>query len=212
LQDGHGPPFRRRPELHEGIYAIGCRHVFGLALILNPAVNDATIKDISGTTALAQATDHAGTLANGVQYSFDGQLAEVSNQESLLATLGNVTYASRALGWDDVTATQDCWILTPHGPVAARYKGQHVDPLEYTLWLNDIRHRALLRFIVSQGGVHAGDSGSPVMSARGGGMLLGMLIAADSSTYAVAIPAWELLQPDNYNLQEGPWDFWPVQP
>lgn len=196
----------------DGVYAISCRHVFGMALLLAPPVDDAEVRAVGDATPFGGGTDSAGRLVNGLEYSFDAQLMKASNEDRLQAALGEIIYASRALGWDDLIPGRDCWIHTWHGRVRAQYAARHVEPIEYSPMLNDIRHRALARFITPDGGVRPGDSGSPVMSARGGGKLLGMLIASNVATHAVAIPAWQLLQPENYNLRDGPWDFWPPQP
>src|SRR5262249_22385559 len=153
-----------------------------------------------GDGVVARATRHAGPLANGLQYSFDSQLAEVTDAERLRPVLGRVRYISRALGWDDLEGGGDAWILTgrEEEPILARYAGQHTTPLEYSDKLNDIRHRVLAKFHTPEKGAKPGDSGSPIMSAQDGGKLLGMLIAGDTpQTWVVAIPAWQLLQPDN---------------
>jgi hypothetical protein len=193
-----------------GVYAISCRHVFGMALMPNPPAVDAPeIRIATETIAFAHATQYAGPLANHLQYSFDSQLAEVKDLERLQDALGDITYASRALGWDDLQVGVDSWILTPRGPVLAQYAKQHFDPVEYSNALNDIRHRVLARFVTPNGSAIEGDSGAPIMSAQRGGKLLGMLVAGDQETYALAIPAWDLLEPAHYALQDAPWDFWP---
>jgi len=193
-----------------GVYAVSCRHVYGMALMPNPpTLDEPEVRKVGDIASFARATKFAGPLKNGLEFSFDGQLAEVLDADPLRAILRDVTYASRALGWDDLHPGEDAWIVTARGPILARFAKQHFDPVEYSRRLNDIRHRVLARFVTPDGSAEQGDSGSPIMSTPNGGKLLGMLIAGDQQSYVLAIPAWQLVDPGNYGLDDGPWEFWP---
>jgi hypothetical protein len=195
------------------IYAISCRHVFGMALRPNPPALDASEISLAGEAQpVARATEHAGALERGLEFSFDSQLAEVTDAERLRPVLRRVRYISRARGWDDLEGGGAAWILTGRGPILARYARQHTMPVDYTDDLEDIRHEVVAFFHTPAGSPQPGDSGSPIMTAQDGGKLLGMLIAGDQETFALAIPAWQLLHPTRYaglKPDDGPWEFWP---
>jgi hypothetical protein len=192
------------------VYAIGCRHVFGRALSSDAHVyHGAEIRPAGEPKVIAVATPLAGALANGIEHSFDSQLARVQDLGLLRDALGAIRYDTRPLaGWSELTAHAEYWILTPHRPVRARYAGVYTEPIRYTPWLHDVRHAMLARFHLDTPTIE-GDSGSPVMTSPSGGRLVGMHIAGNATDTSLVIPAWQLLYPPSYGTGPETWALWP---
>jgi len=190
-------------------YAIGCRHVFGMALILDPAKHHAAqIRLVGQNTVLSLATPIAGRLGNGPDYSFDSQLARVLDADLLSTALDGVKPAERALSWDDIRQGIDYWILTPHGPVRAHFVAVHTEPIVYTSQLNDVRHFQLARFLLPDRATIDGDSGSAVMTEKAGGTLVGMHIGGNGEDLSLVIPAWQLFHAPWYGIADETWKLW----
>ncbi len=193
-------------------YVIGCRHVFGMALLLDPAKHhDATIHPVGSATILAHATGYAGELENGLEYSFDSHLAhvEAGAEAELREVLGDVRFGAHMASWDDLEHGVDYFIRTPRGVIRANFAGLYTEPLRYTGRLNDIRHFQLAKFLLPDEPTTGGDSGAPVMTRRDGDTLVGMLIAGDNGDTAIVIPAWQLFYAPWYGLGQEAWSFWP---
>jgi hypothetical protein len=135
----------------------------------------------------------------------------VSDVDALKTARGDLTLIGRAISWDELQPGLDYWIITPHGAVRARFKDRHVEPIEYTKSLNDVRHFELARFLLPDKATFGGDSGSPVVTDPTGGTLIAMHIAGDGERFSVAIPAWQLLHPALYrnDLAGEIWTLWP---
>jgi hypothetical protein len=191
----------------DAVYIIGCRHVFGMALILDAAGHYAAeIRLFGRDTVVARATPLAGPLVNGLEFSFDSHLARVVDPGSLEAALAGVHPETRAQNWGDLRPGVDYWIITSHGRVRARFAAIHTDPIRYTSDLHDVRHFQLARFLLPDGPTVAGDSGSPVMTETG--MLLGMHIAGDAADTSLMLPAWQLFHAPWYGATGESWDLW----
>jgi hypothetical protein len=193
------------------VYAVSCKHVFGMGLILDPAQHHrAEISLADDGTAVARATPISGRLGNGLPYSFDAQLAQVvaDGRGGLLAALGNVKLRNLALEWSDLRTETDYWIQTSRGPVKVHFTGIHTEPIDYDEnGLDDVRHQELARFLMPDDVTIKGDSGAPVTTEPAGGTLLGMHIAAYADQrIAIAIPAWLLLSSGSYGLGGERWD------
>lgn len=193
----------------DAVYVIGCRHVFGMALILDPVKHHAAqIKLVGQDTVLGLATPIAGRLCNGPDYSFDSQLSRVLDANLLSTALDGVKPAGRALSWDDIRQGIDYWILTPHGPVQAHFAAVHTEPIVYTSQLNDVRHFQLARFHLPKEATIDGDSGSPVMTEQAGGKLVGMHIVGNGGDLSLVIPAWQLFHATWYGIADEAWTLW----
>lgn len=196
------------------VYAVGCKHVFGMGLILDPAQHHRAEIGLAGDgTAVARATPISGRLGNGMPYSFDAHLARVvaGGRDGLFVALGNVKLRNLALEWSDLRSETDYWIQTSRGPVKAHFTGVHTEPIPYDdNGLDDVRHHELARFLMPDDVTVKGDSGAPVTTEPAGGTLLGMHIAAyGDQRIAIAIPAWLLLSSGSYGLGGERWDLWP---
>jgi hypothetical protein len=189
------------------VYAVGCRHVFGMALVLDPSGHHAAKIMLAGGE-VGEATPIAGALVNAPAESFDSQLAFVSDPDRLWLALDGVKPAGRAASWGDFRPGVDYWILTPAGPVRAHFAGLHEAPVPYSDELPAVLHFQLARFLLPDGPTFGGDSGAPVMTERTGGILLGMHIIGDLRDTSLAIPAWQLLDPVSYGLPHETWMFW----
>lgn len=190
------------------VYAIGCRHVFGMALILDPA-GDHAAKIVLAGDEVGEATPIAGRLVNAPAESFDSQLAFVTNPDRLVAALDGVTPAGRAGSWAELRPGVDYWIHTPHGPVRAHFAAIHEAPVFYSSQLPRVQHFQLARFLLPDEPTVKGDSGAPIMTERTGGILLGMhIIGGNGTDMSLAIPAWQLLDSISYGLPHETWLFW----
>ena len=193
------------------VYAIGCRHVFGMGLVLDPAKHyGADIRVVDQAAVLGKATPVAGRLGNGPDLSFDSHLARVFDMDALRTALGGVKATQRAQDWGDLQQGIDYWIITPAGPLRANFVGHYVDPISYTDSLNDVRHFDLAKFLLPDGATDDGHSGSPVMADKTGGKLIGMHIAGDGRDMSLVIPAWQLFHAPWYGVGDETWHLWHV--
>ena len=154
------------------VYALSCRHVFGI----NATADHQTGHQVSHDDhVFGQSTGIRGPLAAGPHYSMDAQLAEISDHHALSNALGNVRITNILQPGDPVPPIY--YILTPNGPVEVQFRGwweNHVISYE---GYGRICHDELLYSKCIQGSTQLGDSGSPVVSQLNGGTLLGMHIA-----------------------------------
>ena len=198
----------QRSSQPEATYMISCRHVFSLSETLHPEQRRSTVRLRNSRRALGTTLRVTGTLQDEPSFSFDAQLAEMTDAGALRAALNGVRFADYARSPDDFPP--EYWILTPHGPVKAHFV-QIISPslpLSYhRAGITRVVHEELVvsHFATAERTVR-GDSGSPIATTPAGGVLLGMHIAgSDQRTYA--IPAWQLLCPANYQ-RAAPTETW----
>ena len=194
-------------------HAIGARHVFALSRSIGPNHPDgALITAVSDGAEIATATPTAGPLQNVPAVSFDGQLAEVSNERRLLESLDGILVQDFVLSWADFQKPPvNYWIRVPGGgpPVRAEFRAAHEEPVFYTDKLNKVLHVELARFHLPEATTHAGDSGSAVLTEPDGGKLVGMhIIGNPAARISLVIPAWRLLDPESYEVPNESWELW----
>lgn len=186
-------------------FAIGCRHVLSLsAWFFNSSSWGASVR-INGGGVVGVTRAVAGALQEAPDRSFDAQLFEVTDRQTLRDAMAGQRCTRYATSIDDIPPEYE--ILTPNGTRRARFvecvgRGRPVYRIG-DVW---IAHDVSLIRNQPEPATEAGDSGSPVLT-KDGGTLLGMHVSGineiDSrGVYVVAaymIPAWELLDPANYS-------------
>lgn len=193
---------------------ISCRHVLGATRLLYPASPTGLSVRLADGTTLASTSSTRGTLRPGPNTSFDAQLTEAVSLDRARHALGGISIEGAALTPDELPVGDVAWVVTPRGPIKIRIRERSFlkPPIGYgTRDLADVVHDELIASqcegpLVTE----PGDSGSPVLSRRDGGRLLGMHIAGDpppkkeagdpqpKKTWCYAIPAWQLLSPRGY--------------
>ncbi|MDN3515951.1 MAG: hypothetical protein NG747_16360 [Candidatus Brocadia sp.] len=187
----------KRSGFDNKIFAMSCRHVFSLSLLLHPQrVIGATIHVGSSNSpqVLGKTLDIKGALQDSKNgHSFDAQLAEATDLDALRETLQGLKLSGFAETQHDIP--DKYWIITSrkkigaHGP---RYLINRLIDYERVV----ASHKILVESQVDEPTID-GDSGSPVVS--DGGMLIGMHIAGNNGNVAYMIPTWQLFNPEKYN-------------
>ncbi|MFO1058209.1 MAG: glycoside hydrolase family 19 protein [Dongiaceae bacterium] len=197
-----------RPPAPGLAYLVSCRHILGHPN-WDRKVADATTVRLrgGGGAVLARASDNfVGRIGNGI-VSCDVQLAEISDPAAARAALRGPVFGGFARQASDIP--KDLFVITPHGAVPVHFR-QVVEAasgfeLAYEgTGVDHIVHAALVDSIFAGAEQTVkGDSGSPVGTSPDGGVFVGMHIALKTSPDGVheyAIPAWEVLAPENYDL------------
>lgn len=194
----------RRSTVSNKLFAASCRHVFSISKRLHPQrvlgakvhVNKSTSSSIIGETRSIM-----GKFQNGPSFSFDAQLTSVSDPNALGRTLAGLTFPNGRYAKTLDHIPDRYFIITPRGRTIKAEKVRFV--LDFPIPFNkggiqSLVHELLIETSSVGEPTQRGDSGSPVVTERGGGMLLGMLIAG-SDTLDYLIPAWQLLDPANFD-------------
>lgn len=186
------------------VYALSCRHLFSISKGLHPsASSQLPVNRLGRSSPFARTTGVRGILSDDFRYSFDAQLAVVSNRSDLAAVFDGLNLVGFARNTTELF--QNYWIIQPGGPVRARFLSFERDlRIEYPK-VGDVIHRILIRSRVAEP-TQDGASGSPVVVGVRGGRFLGMHIAGAGTT-SMMIPSWELMRPDRY-LRRVPGDRW----
>jgi hypothetical protein len=193
------------------VYALSCRHVFSPVLRPRFVAADVMLKDSSAV--LGETSRIAGHLRDDWQWSLDAQLAEVIDMEQLRLAVRGLRITDRARERRHIVERASFWVCLPTGPVRARFKefvppGGH--PLDYEVpGARRVLHEQLV-LVVQDTPTFPGDSGAPVLSTPGGGMLLGMHIGSNGEGLGLMIPAWLLIGPRGYagSSDEDSWELW----
>jgi hypothetical protein len=201
----------------DGTYALCCRHVLSLTDLFHPHPTwGASVRAIEdqGAALLGRTRAVAGPLFEAPEPSFDAQLLEVTDAERLRRALGGLRLDGHARGLGDLPDVR--FIVTPHGTIEATQLEFIFDRPLYRLGgVGWVSHRQLVVSVLAEP-TRRGDSGSPVVSRRDGGLLLGMHIAGvdngSGARFAYMIPAWELLNPVNYDGAANREEWEPVNP
>jgi hypothetical protein len=191
------------------LYVISCKHVFSPNWLSNPGFHVAKVDIQDGGATVAKTVKMAGELTMASRYSLDSQLAKVEDRNALQVALGGLDVAGYARSETEAMAAADLWIVTPSGPINAkinRVLGEE-HPINYRKRgpVEDIRHEKLFE-VQTEHPTRGGHSGSPVLTSRDGGLLIGMLIAGPpddvsvdkSETLSYVIPAWHIIDPMRY--------------
>ena len=200
-----------------GTYALSCRHVLSLTDLFHPHPTwGASVEAIEdrGAARLGRTRAVAGALSEAPEPSFDAQLLAVTDVERLRRALGGLRLDGHARGLGDLPDLR--FIVTPRGTVEATQLEFIFDRPLYRLGgVGWVSHRELVVSALAEP-TRRGDSGSPVVSRRDGGLLLGMHIAGvdngPGARFAYMIPAWDLLNPANYDGAANREEWEPVNP
>ena len=161
-----------------GTYALSCRHVLSLTDLCHPQPTwGASVEAIEdrGAGRLGTTRAVAGPLSEAPAPSFDAQLLEVTAPELLRRALGGLRLDGHARDLGELPDVR--FILTPRGTIEATQLEFIFDrPLYWLGGVGWVSHRQLVVSVPAEP-TRKGDSGSPVVSRRNGGRLLGMHIA-----------------------------------
>ena len=214
----------RRSSEPEKIFALSCRHVFSLSgksKATRATKNLVYVRSDPGkrvglTTGVRGALRTKGT-------SFDAQLAEVTEVDSLGALLEGVRFDGPDAWAEGFRDIPEAYFLLVAGHSSNRPREQATAirmrksrvfqnfPIDYRGRIRGkVTHQWVVKSVRTSGGLgpFPGDSGAPMVSRRNGGMLLGMHFAGNSTgDVSYMLPAWELLNPYNYGVQgEAMWE------
>ena len=206
----------QRPARSE-LYLLCCRHVFSRTREDGDNVPPGLVvttrqpgKPVVGKTAAIR-----GPLVQTPEASLDAQIALVESKAPLARVLDGLVF-NLSPPW--TRAAYDIgkgfYIATPRvdsngDRIFVWVDFKDVGPMDISYDLGSggsvmVRHDELI-FGHSDDPLQDGDSGSPAVRVRtGDNRLVGMFIASQGNNVA-CIPAWDLLDPANYGLDEGMW-------
>lgn len=184
----------QRSSRPEQTFVISCYHVFS-----HFDSKKATLRPRGEQVTLAGTLQIVGSVQDQPPFSFDAQLAKVTNVDVLRRILNSVRFTDVVEARGDFPSLY--WILTPGGPVKVEWIQFMAPslPLDYHRpGMNQVVHEELVvsQFATSEK-TERGDSGSPLATKKSGGTFLGMHIAGGPEK-AYGIPAWRLLSAKNY--------------
>jgi hypothetical protein len=209
----------RRASAPAARFALSCRHVLSRTSIDPPdAPASQPVHKATEDGPFLGLTDAArGAIDPEPAESFDAQLVRVAAADLpvLRATLAGLSFDAAAPALEGAAETPDTFLVATsridgtggRRLVAATfvdYVFGHVIPYDQpeggTL---GVAHAQLLHARLDEGAdaLVRGDSGSAGVTAPNGGRLVGMYLGGDG-TDAYFIPAWFLLDPENYGLPE----------
>lgn len=198
-------------------YAVGCRHVLSRSLEDDPDI--ASGCDVNGATDewpfVGRTTAIRGAFEDAPKPSFDAQLMRVSQSDGWDTLFAGISFSLQdefLTGPEKVTNA--LWVATPRADERGRrvFIGiRFIDwvrlrPMRYMLGgrQQQIAHELAIHGCAVGSALQPGDSGSPAVLTRRGSMLVGMYLGGDG-VHAYFIPAWQLLTPGNYGLDEPDW-------
>ncbi|HEX6015264.1 MAG TPA: hypothetical protein VFY87_26395 [Geminicoccaceae bacterium] len=198
---------QRRNDLNDS-WLISARHVLGHGGWLAPVAPDTKLRERGGNTPFAEASSFfRGAMGDAFVPSCDVQLAVVTDSDAARAALGGIAFADYLLEHEENDIPERLFVLTAHGAVPVRFqqvlRGAET-ALDYgAAGAGKVTHESLIVAVLDPGAAtEDGDSGSALATAPDGGRLVGMHIASNrhqGGNRVFAIPAWELLTPENYN-------------
>lgn len=198
------------------VYVLSCRHVYSRTMQDGFDVPPGLVvtNRQPGTPRVGKTDAIRGPLEEQPATSFDAQIARVDSKALLAPALGDLAFgmsppSARAAydignGFYIATPRVDgngdrvfVWVAyTDVGPMDITYVGGDGTSVN--------THHDELIFGHSDSALQDGDSGSPAVRTRNGDRFIGMFVASDAKRVA-CIPAWALLDPANYGLDEGLW-------
>jgi hypothetical protein len=196
-------------------FAISCRHVFSLSKIMHPDEVIGASVDLAGSGRKVGETLHVkGRLEDSPVLSHDAQVAIVKDVAALREALGDMNLFDWARSENDVPDEYDVVVRGRH--ISAKFRGFVQPSIDYQRpHARDVIHE---RLILSQltTPTQIGQSGSPLVSRDGRGLLVGMHIAGkfddEDGALGLAIPAWHLLDPERYGVPPGAERWVPFNP
>jgi hypothetical protein len=191
---------RRQDDM--GMFALSCRHVLSLSDARHPEPTWGAAVELRADGAKVGVTRAiAGPLRRMPDRSFDAQLMAVENADAIRRALAGLHLNGYAAGFEDIP--DHYFIRTPRATIPAQKVGFVYDRPIYRMGgVGYVAHYLLVESAPDHLTI-GGDSGSPVVSEVDGGVLLGMHIAAvnngPGNRFAYMIPAWQLLDPANFD-------------
>lgn len=191
-------------------YALSCQHVFGLIKQFRHSGNSvgsrSHLRQSSNDAIVATAMRYYGKMGNwsDLGESIDAQLARVNDLGHLKTALDGLLFNDpQPFARNESDLPRQFWVRTPRGMAKVEYRGPYSVPIDYgQAWISVVRNAELLEVQVlpmsALRSLIEGDSGSPVVSEKYGGRLLGMHIAGDDNGRGAMIPAWVLLNAKSY--------------
>lgn len=198
------------------LYVLSCRHVFSRTRVDDdnvPAGLVVTTRQL-GTPLAATTAAIRGPLQPAPAPSLDAQIARVKSKTALAPVLAALRFGgSPAWARNPLEIGDGFYIATPRvgaggGRLFVWVEFKDVGPMDIPYPLAGgsgvpVRHGELI-FGHAEEPLEDGDSGSPAVRTRDGDRLVGMFIASQGKNVC-CIPAWDLLDPANYGLNEAPW-------
>ncbi len=186
-------------------FLLSCKHVFNLSGSMYPKnIWGSAVKLPDGSNKIGVTRAVAGKLKNG-DNNLDAQLAEATGpHQDLAKALNGIRLLDIANSERDVLQLEKYFIITPNSIIEARPAKIAPSFISYDRpGIREVRHKALIKSLLVDQTTQGGDSGSPVISQRSGGLLLGMHIASTTidsgESFSFAIPAWHLFSPELYD-------------
>ena len=205
----HRSVFGARP------FAISCRHVLSLSKVLHPqSVLGASVVLSSSGRPVGESIDIKGRLIEAPDLSHDAQVVIVTDLAALRDALGDVNLTDWARSESDVPDEYE--VVVPGRRIRARFRGFVQTSIDYKRPdARSVIHESLILSQLTTGS-QPGQSGSPLVSRDGSGLLIGMHIAGKvddkHGPLGLAIPAWHLMDPDRYGVPLGTERWGPFNP
>lgn len=196
---------QRRDDLDDS-WLVSARHVLGHSGWLAVAAPVTTVQPRGGGVPFAEAsTFFRGAVSDAFVPSCDVQLARVTDSDAARAALSGLRFDDYVLEHEEIP--RHLFVLTHRGALPVSFfqaAPGAAFPIDYdAAGANAVVHETVLVCVLDQGAVTVdGDSGSPLATAPEGGRLVGMHVASNQhqgGDRIFAVPAWELLTPENYN-------------
>lgn len=204
-----------RPSDPGRLYALSCRHVLGRSLEDDPDVASGCRVNVASMSGpfIGRTEKIRGTLLSTPAPSFDAQLLRVSDKDALRMALVGLRFDPN----DPVLsgpekAPNGFWVATPRSDANNRrlriwitlidWPKLRSMPYKFRSGELAIAHTMVMHGEARDERLKPGDSGSPAVLVKAGGMLIGMYLGGDGF-HAYFIPGWQLLFPGNYGLNAG---------
>lgn len=190
-------------------YAVSCRHVLSASELLHPDRDQNVLLALYEDYAerCLESTSYFGRLGQiGAYPSYDVEFALITDKDEARRALGAVTFNGERAYVRDLPSIRDLgtyYVVVGRGgravPIKLRYSTTHYDfvlPYETPAGDIDVAHALVIESVVAGSGndiPRKGDSGSPVLSSRRGGSLVGLHFAgSESQRRSYMIPAAEI--------------------
>ena len=186
------------------LYALGCRHVFGISNSNGSGFFYAEVRIKENGAFIGTTVGLRGNLEDNLEFSLDTQACGVRNPNALWAALRNVKLTGYARNNDKVPDSY--WIHVANGPPVKARRVSPVPKVHFRLHYKNIGMVVHEQVIEARSVTRPGDSGAPCTTRSTGGVLLGMHFAGPVQPEnqppvegkVFMIPAWHLLDRSRY--------------
>ena len=186
------------------LYALSCRHVFGITNSKGSGFFYATVRIRKNHAFIGTTVGLRGDLKHNLSFSFDAQACGVDDPDALSQALQNVNLTGHARNNGQIPDSY--WIhVADRAPVKAR-RVSPVPRVDFRLRYSNIGMVVHDQVIEALAATKSGDSGAPCTTRSTGGLLLGMHFAGPVQPKnrpsvegpVFMIPAWHLLDRSRY--------------